>query len=187
MMGLAEPPHRWDAETTTAAALQTLRPAVDPITGSMVKADVTRLEPSHGSKDGCVVSPRQGVSCAERVRSLMESGMSDSVTDLLAACRAMPANDPVDIELCVSAYRGKHKSLRRRYFRRRFAVWSLTGGRCLYCRRLVDFSGVGCFHVDHVIPRADGGTDDFGNLVPACDACNAAKGALSLNEWMAAS
>jgi hypothetical protein len=43
MMTLARPPDEWDAETTTAAALGTLRPAVDPITGSMVKADVTRL------------------------------------------------------------------------------------------------------------------------------------------------
>jgi len=187
-MTLARPPDRWNAETTTAAALQTLRPAVDPITGSMVKADVTRLEPSHGSKDGCVVSPRQVGSCAERVRSqLWESEMADSVVDLLAACRAMPANDPVDIERCVSAYRGKHRAMRVRYFRRRLAVWSLTGGRCLYCRRFVDFSGCGAFHVDHVIPRSAGGTDDLGNLVPACDACNAAKSALSLDEWMAAS
>jgi hypothetical protein len=68
MNGLAEPPHRWDAETTTAALLSTVWPAVDPITGSMVKADVRRLEPWYGFKNGCVVSPRQVGSCAERVR-----------------------------------------------------------------------------------------------------------------------
>jgi very-short-patch-repair endonuclease len=78
MMTLAHPPNRWNAETTTAAALVTLRPAVDPITGSMVKADVRRLEPWYGFKNGCVVSPRQVGSCAERVRSqLWESEMSD--------------------------------------------------------------------------------------------------------------
>lgn len=113
----------------------------------------------------------------------MDECIPDSVADLLAACRVLPANDPVDIESCVSAYRGKHRSMRARYFRRRLAVWSLTGGRCLYCRRLVDFFGYGAFRVDHVIPRASGGTDDFNNLVPACDPCNAAKGAMSLEEW----
>lgn len=77
MMTLAEPPYRWDAETTTPPVLETLAAAVDPITGSMVKADVRRLEPWYGFKNGCVVSPRQVGSCAERVRSLMESGMSD--------------------------------------------------------------------------------------------------------------
>lgn len=75
MMTLAEPPYRWDAETTTPPVLETLAAAVDPITGSMVKADVRRLEPWYGFKNGCVVSPRQVGSCAERVRSLMESGM----------------------------------------------------------------------------------------------------------------
>jgi hypothetical protein len=69
MMTLAEPPHRWDAETTTAAALQTLRPAVDPITGSMVKADVTRLGTVISSENGCVRSIFQERIWLGRVRS----------------------------------------------------------------------------------------------------------------------
>jgi very-short-patch-repair endonuclease len=80
MMGLAEPPHRWDAETTTAEALEALRPAVGSEVDSMVKADVTRLEPWIGFKNGCVVFPRQVGSCAERVRSqLLESEMADDL------------------------------------------------------------------------------------------------------------
>lgn len=35
--------------------------------------------------------------------------------------------------------------------------------------------------VDHVIPRADGGTDDLANLVTACRECNRGKGCRSLD------
>ncbi len=31
-------------------------------------------------------------------------------------------------------------------------------------------------HVDHVIPRADGGTDELNNLVLACQTCNLKRG-----------
>lgn len=52
MMTLARPPDEWDPETTTAAALRTLRPVAIP--GGMVfAADWTRLEPWYGSKDCC--------------------------------------------------------------------------------------------------------------------------------------
>jgi 5-methylcytosine-specific restriction endonuclease McrA len=78
MMTLARPPDEWDAETTTAAALQTLRPAVDPITGSMVKADAPALEPSHVPENGWL-SPRfQEAFRLGRVRSQQESGMRKS-------------------------------------------------------------------------------------------------------------
>jgi 5-methylcytosine-specific restriction protein A len=30
--------------------------------------------------------------------------------------------------------------------------------------------------VDHIVPKAQGGTDEVGNLQGACDYCNAAKG-----------
>jgi very-short-patch-repair endonuclease len=79
MNGLAEPPHRWDAETATPPVLETLTAAVGSEVDSMVKAGVRRLEPWIGFKNGCVVFPRQVGSCAERVRSLMESGMDDRV------------------------------------------------------------------------------------------------------------
>lgn len=76
MMGLARPPNRWNADTATPPVLETPAAAVGSEVDSMVKADVRRLEPWYGFKNGCVVSPRQVGSCAERVRSLMESGMN---------------------------------------------------------------------------------------------------------------
>jgi hypothetical protein len=54
MTALDNPPARWNAETTTAEALQTLRPA------GIRRADTghiggSRHEPSHGFHDRCSV------------------------------------------------------------------------------------------------------------------------------------
>jgi 5-methylcytosine-specific restriction endonuclease McrA len=64
-------------------------------------------------------------------------------------------------------------------------VWATTGGRCIYCCRLVDFSGLEAFHVDHFIPRSAGGSDRLENLVPACSSCNLSKGARRFHDWRA--
>lgn len=43
------------------------------------------------------------------------------------------------------------------------------GGRCTYCGR------TGRMTRDHVIPVSRGGTNDIGNIVPACLPCNSGK------------
>lgn len=49
---------------------------------------------------------------------------------------------------------------------RRRAILAAHGGVCHYC-------GSGdATHVDHIVPKADGGTDDLGNLIAACLPCN---------------
>jgi len=47
--------------------------------------------------------------------------------------------------------------------------------KCAYC-------GAPAEHIDHVIPRSQGGTDDPRNLVPACAKCNLTKGARTPEE-----
>lgn len=48
-------------------------------------------------------------------------------------------------------------------------------GRCEYCLLRQDQTGI-AHHVEHVIARQHGGSDDTGNLALACNRCNAFKG-----------
>jgi hypothetical protein len=46
-----------------------------------------------------------------------------------------------------------------------------AGGRCEYCR-LPDWADEWPFHVDHIVARVHGGTDDPKNLCWSCTQCN---------------
>lgn len=61
----------------------------------------------------------------------------------------------------------------------RFEVLKRDGFRCKYCGAGSD---VARLQVDHVKPKAAGGTDDPLNLVTACEPCNAGKAARKLSE-----
>lgn len=54
------------------------------------------------------------------------------------------------------------------HYRRR-AIIAAHGGACHYC------GTPDAAHVDHIVPRIDGGTDDLGNLIAACLSCNLRK------------
>lgn len=72
-------------------------------------------------------------------------------------------------------------------------LWDSTWGHCWYCgkqliwphpddpdnRDRVD----SWFVVEHIVSRSVGGTDDPGNLHPACWACNGSKGKRSIEEY----
>ncbi|MGD3109495.1 HNH endonuclease [Streptomyces sp. YGL11-2] len=70
--------------------------------------------------------------------------------------------------------------------RTRFTLWvhltvlCANDGLCVYCNEAK--SEV----MDHVIPFARGGPDKLGNLVPACEACNASKNDKTPPEWIVA-
>jgi hypothetical protein len=62
-------------------------------------------------------------------------------------------------------------------------LWLREGGRCHWCRRLMDMGNrrprnPRAATCDHVQPRALGGTDEPGNLAGACKRCNQLKGAI---------
>jgi hypothetical protein len=59
----------------------------------------------------------------------------------------------------------------------RFEVFKRDGFRCQYCGATPPSV---ILHVDHIIPVAEGGQNDEGNLITSCDACNLGKGARSL-------
>jgi hypothetical protein len=56
----------------------------------------------------------------------------------------------------------------------RDAVMARDGRRCRYCHKSIGPRTN--FHLDHVVPVYNGGTNDVNNLVVACTKCNASKG-----------
>ena len=55
-------------------------------------------------------------------------------------------------------------------------VWKSQNLSCSYCFNL-------CDTVDHVVPLVRGGSNQIGNLVPACRKCNSSKGSKLIVEW----
>ncbi|WP_197455027.1 HNH endonuclease [Stieleria varia] len=51
-----------------------------------------------------------------------------------------------------------------------------AGHRCEYCRLHQDDSPLATLHVEHIVPRKHGGTNDLDNLALACIDCNLHKG-----------
>jgi hypothetical protein len=51
-----------------------------------------------------------------------------------------------------------------------------AGHRCEYCQLRQDDSPLATLHVEHILPRVHGGSDDLGNLALACIDCNLHKG-----------
>jgi hypothetical protein len=54
-------------------------------------------------------------------------------------------------------------------------VSARAGGACEYCRLLELATGV-TFHIEHVLPRVQGGGTTMSNLALSCPGCNLAKG-----------
>jgi hypothetical protein len=50
-------------------------------------------------------------------------------------------------------------------------VIARAGERCEYCRMHQALQGA-TFHIEHIVPRARGGSSDLHNLAWACPACN---------------
>lgn len=59
------------------------------------------------------------------------------------------------------------------------SIWAAYGGRCAYCSD-------GATAMDHVLPRAKGGTHSSDNVVPACKPCNSQKQARTPADWLKA-
>ncbi len=57
----------------------------------------------------------------------------------------------------------------------RAPVRSRAGRRCEYCRLHEDDLPLFPFHIEHILPKKHGGSDDPGNLAWSCHHCNLAK------------
>jgi hypothetical protein len=60
-------------------------------------------------------------------------------------------------------------------------IFDSCEGHCWYCcKPQIPF---GDWEIDHMTPRAQGGTDDFYNLVLACKTCNRKKGNRTVEQY----
>jgi hypothetical protein len=64
----------------------------------------------------------------------------------------------------------------------RFRIFRRDGFQCQYCGRVPPDA---VLRVDHIVPVADGGTNDEDNLTTACHDCNAGKGRSPLSPSLA--
>jgi hypothetical protein len=59
---------------------------------------------------------------------------------------------------------------------RRKYVWERAANCCEYCHLRQEHTPYHLFHVEHVIAKVHGGSDEVSNLALACDRCNFHKG-----------
>lgn len=60
--------------------------------------------------------------------------------------------------------------------RERKAAWAKASGKCEACGTVVEFNaGDHGFHLDHIVPLADGGADDQDNKQVLCMLCHIRK------------
>jgi hypothetical protein len=65
------------------------------------------------------------------------------------------------------------------------AIYQRTTGYCHLCHKKLSRKNYGkagtrgAWHVEHSIPKANGGTNHMNNLFPACIRCNCKKGSLT--------
>jgi hypothetical protein len=57
----------------------------------------------------------------------------------------------------------------------RMFVRQRAGGRCEYCHLPDEFAALGRFHVEHIIARKHGGSDEASNRCWSCHRCNLCK------------
>lgn len=68
--------------------------------------------------------------------------------------------------------------------------WSVSPKKRQDVKERDGFACVACgseesLSIDHVLPRALGGSDDMSNLQTLCRWCNTSKGTKTMDEWMA--
>lgn len=74
-----------------------------------------------------------------------------------------------------------HLSSQRRKVKVRLLMCERPWVECHYCGCRIDAATA---TLDHIVPRALGGTHSVGNLLLACKPCNAKKGAMSYQKFV---
>lgn len=68
--------------------------------------------------------------------------------------------------------------------RGRFLIFRRDGFRCIYCGRTSMGDDEVILNAEHIVPRIEGGANEAGNLVTACQRCNLEKNRERLPEYI---
>jgi hypothetical protein len=66
---------------------------------------------------------------------------------------------------------------------KRLRILERDGYACTYCNADLTYNNM---TIDHVVPRCQGGGDEYTNLVACCASCNSSKGGRTPEQWRAA-
>lgn len=80
--------------------------------------------------------------------------------------------------------RPNRESLSKRLGKVARQIKARDGYRCAYCQATERASGA-AMQLDHLTPRALGGTDEPTNLITACRSCNSRRQSRTLSAWAA--
>lgn len=126
--------------------------------------------------------PGVGVQTEKRLKDAGFNSMDDiAKASFEQIGRALEMNSTEIVCFLVGYARGYTGAKRKKASlssRVRFEVLKRDAFRCQYCGKQ---AGAGAeLEIDHIIPRAKGGTDDKENLITACKECNNGKSSKEL-------
>lgn len=85
-------------------------------------------------------------------------------------------DQPSQSESFIKAQKAEARALRKS----RWWQTLITQAQCYYCAQNLDKEEV---TMDHVVPIAQGGRSNKGNVVPCCKSCNTEKKYMTAVEW----
>jgi hypothetical protein len=147
---------------------------------------------SHGlhSTRYMVVDPHGGAVLSISEDKLQALACARQLLKVANDSHLTPAAPPMQLELGfaepeqpVAAPAAAAEPASPKVTRRRREIFDKSEGRCHYCDESLLLEGA--WHIEHMMPRALGGTDAPLNLVAACTRCNLAKSDRTAIEFVA--
>lgn len=106
---------------------------------------------------------------------------ADTITRELQGTKYLPIFEKMEADgLFEKKTSNNTKRIISENYRLRFKVFKRDGFRCQYCGRSPKIDENVILHLDHIKPKAKGGTDEIDNLVTSCAECNIGKNDMEL-------
>ena len=134
------------------------------------------LDPFCGCATACIASERlgrewAGIDISQKAADLVKSRMQNELGLFFRGAHRTDIPKRTDLG----------KVIRYNDERNKRYLYGEQGGYCNGCEHHFELRN---FHVDHIIPRSQGGTDHISNLQLLCGACNSLKGVKTQEELL---